>query len=98
MSVWDIEKAEQVYLAKGAKPNRVGLMDMVWNTAVALRPGSEGKQILVGTGQHKVRLHDMGQRRPVLSVDFGEAKITALAPQSDGAHPLCCSPFKNLVQ
>lgn len=71
-------------MAKGAKPNRVGLMDKPWNTAVAFLPGSQGKQIIVGTGQHKVRMYNVSQKRPVLSVEFGESRITALAPHPGG--------------
>ncbi len=59
-------------------------MDPPWNTAVAFLPGSGGSQIIVGTGMHKVRLYKTAQRRPVLSVDFGESRITALAPLTTG--------------
>ena len=83
LSVWSL-KGERLYLSKSAKPNRIGLVDKPWNTAVIFLPGSSGRQIVVGTGQHKVRLYDLTQRRPKLSVDFGEARITALAAQSDG--------------
>lgn len=82
--MWDFTKGERLYLAKGAKPNRVGLMDKPWNTAVTFLPGSKGERLIVGTGMHKVRLYSLSQKRPLLSVDFGEAKITALAPQDEG--------------
>lgn len=83
LSVWTM-KGERTYLGKAAKPNRIGLVDKPWNTALAFLPSSRGKQIIVGTGQHKVRVYNLEQRRPKLSIDFGEAKITALAPQPDG--------------
>lgn len=39
---------------------------------------------MVGTGQHQVRTYHMSQRRPKLVVQFGEARITTLAPTADG--------------
>lgn len=42
-------------------------------------------QVLLGTAKHKLRLYDVRHgRRPVLDISFGEARITALAPESDG--------------
>ena len=38
----------------------------------------------MGTLQHKVRLYDTSFRRPQLQLDFGEARITALAPEPSG--------------
>ena len=38
----------------------------------------------MGTLQHKVRLYDTRFRRPQLQVDFGEARITALAAEPSG--------------
>ena len=43
---------------------------------------SQGAQarVAVGTGYHQVRLYDTkAQRRPVLSFDFGESPVSALA-------------------
>jgi ribosome biogenesis protein NSA1 len=99
VSVWSIEKQERTYQAKGAKPNRIGLMDKPWNTAVAFLPGSQGSQVVVGTGQHKVRVYHVSQKRPKLSVEFGEARITALAPTADGEIPtigLDCQNAQNM--
>ena len=75
-----------MYLAKGAKPSNIRLMDPPWNTAVAFLPGTNGSQLVVGTGMHKVRLYNTEQKRPVMSVDFGESRITALAPHSNGEY------------
>ena len=53
----------------------------VWVTDIGFLPnqGSQSK-ITVGTGYHQVRLYDTKtQRRPVLSVDFAESPISALA-------------------
>ena len=84
LGIWSLVKGMRIYLAKGAKPSSIGLMDPPWNTAVAFLPGTSGSQIVVGTGMHKVRLYKTEQRRPLLTVSFGESLIMALAPHSDG--------------
>ena len=44
-----------------------------------------GSCFVVGTAHHLVRLFDVrAHRRPVLQVDFGESRITALQPEPDG--------------
>lgn len=84
LSLWSLATQQRTYQAKGAKPNRIGLMDKPWNTAVAFLPGSGARRLVVGTGQHKVRVYQVSQKRPLLSVEFGEGKVTALAPLADG--------------
>jgi len=84
LSVWSLRSQERTFQAKGAKPSRIGLHDRPWNTAVAFLPGSGGQKLVVGTGEHKVRVYSVEQRRPRLSVEFGEARVTALAPTADG--------------
>ncbi len=74
-----------VFTAKGSKPNRVGLVDKPWNSAVAFFPGSNGNKIWTGTGYHKLRLYDSTtSKRPQTEVEFGSSRITALAPEADG--------------
>lgn len=53
----------------------------IWVTDLGFLP-SQGAQarVAVGTGYHQVRLYDTkAQRRPVLSFDFGESPVSALA-------------------
>ena len=45
LSIWDIATQQRSYLAKGAKPNRVGLVDHASNTAVTFVPGSEATKV-----------------------------------------------------
>ncbi len=85
LSLWNIDMQKKAYQAKGAKPNKLGLMDPPWTTAVAFVPAAGGSKLFAGTGNHKVRLHDVAQARPVWNEDFGEGRITALAPCPDGA-------------
>lgn len=47
LSIWDIATQQRSYSAKGAKPNRVGLMDLPDNTAVTFIPGSEGAEVCI---------------------------------------------------
>ena len=41
-------------------------------------------QVVVGKGKHKLQLYDTKRRRPVLQLAWGEARITALAPEPSG--------------
>ena len=84
LSIWDLQQQQRSYQAKGNKPNRIGLVDKPWNTAVAFLPGSDGQKVVVGTAYHKLRLYDVKSRRPALDLEFGEAKITALAAEDNG--------------
>ena len=45
LSVWDIGSQQRTYLAKSSKPDRVGLTDPPWCTAVAFVPGSSGSKV-----------------------------------------------------
>ena len=84
LSFWDIHTQQKVYQAKGAKPNKLGLMDPPWISALAFVPGAAGKRLFVGTGHHKLRLYDTAQARPLVNADFEEGRITAIAPCPDG--------------
>lgn len=113
LSVWDVATQQAVYRAKAGKPNRSGLLDKPWVTAVALLPsagssragsigstssagataaggGGEGVaapavHVVTGTAHHKLKLYDLrAGRRPQLAVEWGEARITALAPEPTG--------------
>lgn len=55
LSIWDVATQQISFLAKGAKPNRVGLMDLPANTAVTFIPGSEAAKVYL-TVQHSVQI------------------------------------------
>ena len=78
----------QLYAAKGGKPNHVGLCDKPWNSALSFNPHKhDGSQIIVGTGYCKLRLYDTKVgKRPQLDIPFKGFRITAVAPEksSDG--------------
>ena len=60
--------------------------------AGAQGPGDESDgppplKVLAGTAQHKLWLYDLKiGKRPQMDLAWGEAKITALAPEPDGEH------------
>ncbi|BDA43611.1 probable WD repeat-containing protein 74 at C-terminar half [Coccomyxa sp. Obi] len=85
LNIWDVKTQQQTFLAKSAKPNRIGLVDPPWCSAVAFLPGSDNSKVLVGTGKSKLRLYDIKHgRRPVLDLTFGQSRITSLAAEPDG--------------
>ena len=77
--------AVPAFTAKGPKPNRIGLVDKPWTSAVSFFPDTHGTKIWTGTGHHKLRLYDStSSKRPVIEVEWGQSRITALAPEGDG--------------
>lgn len=88
LKVWDLNRPEEpIFRAKNVPCDFLGLPVPVWVTDLGFLPnqGSPSK-IVVSTGYHQVRLYDTKkQRRPVLSVDFGECPISVLAP-TDNEH------------
>lgn len=88
LKVWDLNRPEEpIFRAKNVPCDFLGLPVPIWVTDLGFLPnqGSPSK-IVVSTGYHQVRLYDTKkQRRPVLSVDFGECPISALAP-TDNEH------------
>lgn len=84
LGIWDLQRQQRSYHAKGGKPNKLRLVDKPHNTAVAFLPDSNSQRVIVGTAYHKLRLYDIKSRRPALEMEFGEARITAVAPERNG--------------
>jgi hypothetical protein len=145
VQVLSLATQQEVFKAKGGKPNKVGNVDLPHVTAVAFLPDPSGQQFVAGTVkvsalspqqrmagaccaaaivklgckclnsasletpsltsdhlrptfngylccmcgtvlvQHKLWLYDMrAGRRPQLDLSWGEARITALAPEQSG--------------
>ena len=78
---------EPIFHARSAKPNELGIWEKPWVTCCGFVPGEGGQLVALGTAEHQVRLYDRRvKRRPVLSVDFGENKVTCLCfPCEEGA-------------
>lgn len=45
VNIWDVRSQQRTFLAKSAKPNRIGLVDLPWCSAVAFMPGSESLKV-----------------------------------------------------
>ena len=74
-----------VFSGKGSKPDKLGLVDRPWNSAVAFFPGSNGTKIWTGTGHYKLRLYDTGaSKKPHTEAVLGSSRITGIAPEPDG--------------
>ena len=95
LGIWDLQLQQRSYHAKCGKPNMIRLVDKPHNTAVAFLPGSHGHRLVVGTAYHKLRLYDLKSKRPGLDLEFGEAKITAIAPQRDGEWRQCVQSLQH---
>ncbi|KAL9953271.1 hypothetical protein ACROYT_G040664 [Oculina patagonica] len=82
LKLWDLNRPEEpIFKAKNVPNDFLDLQVPIWVTDLGFLPGQESQpSIAVGTGYHQVRLYDTkAQRRPVLSFDFGESPVSALA-------------------
>ncbi|KAI3438930.1 hypothetical protein D9Q98_001344 [Chlorella vulgaris] len=95
LRLFDVTTGELVFAFKGGKPNKVGLVDRPWNTAITFLPAAStadgtgssgpGDRLLVGTGHHKVRLYDKEiGKRPQMDLAWGEGRITCMALEPSG--------------
>jgi len=82
LKLWDLNRPDEpIFRAKNVPNDFLDLQVPIWVTDLGFLP-SQGAQarVAVGTGYHQVRLYDTkAQRRPVLSFDFGESPVSALA-------------------
>ncbi|XP_013773061.1 WD repeat-containing protein 74-like [Limulus polyphemus] len=80
LKLWDVQNPEKpVFVAKNVRPDFLDLRIPVWVLDIQFLPGTE--KVVVGTGTHAIHVYDplTPQRRPVLTVEFDEYPITALA-------------------
>ncbi|KAJ1385806.1 WD40/YVTN repeat-like-containing domain superfamily [Sesbania bispinosa] len=65
--------------------NSLGIFTPTWFTSATFLRKDDHRKFVAGTHNHQVRLYDISaQRRPVLSFDFRETPIKALAEDIDG--------------
>ena len=85
--LWNIERPEQpIFRAKNVRNDFLNLEVPVWVTDIAYLPSSE--KIACSSAYHKVNIFDpKAQRRPVLTVEFGENPIKSM----------CVAPNDNQV-
>jgi hypothetical protein len=89
----DIETQKVLFKAKAQPPNWLGYVAPPWVSAVRFLPGrggGDGETILVGTGDHALRLYDLRQdsKRAVMDVQCGEREnattVMAVCGTRDG--------------
>ncbi|KAJ7565064.1 hypothetical protein O6H91_02G046100 [Diphasiastrum complanatum] len=85
LNLWDIENQSKLWDAKSPRRDNLGIYLQTWVTAAVFMSKDDHRKVVVGSGHHQLRLYDVGaQRRPVLTFDFGESPIRALAEDLDG--------------
>ncbi|XP_027188890.1 ribosome biogenesis protein NSA1 [Cicer arietinum] len=85
VNIWDLANETKIWNAKSPPKNSLGIFTPTWFTSVSFLSKDDHRKFVAGTNNHQVRLYDISaQRRPVLSIDFRETPIKALAEDIDG--------------
>ncbi|XP_004297545.1 PREDICTED: WD repeat-containing protein 74 [Fragaria vesca subsp. vesca] len=85
MNVWDLENCAKIWTAKSPPKNSLGIFTPTWLTSATYLSKDDHRKFVAGTNSHEVRLYDISaQRRPVISVNFRETPIKAVAEDLDG--------------
>ncbi|KAJ8448844.1 hypothetical protein Cgig2_011465 [Carnegiea gigantea] len=92
LNMWDLEKTSKIWNARSPPKDSLGIFTPTWFTSVTFLSKDDHRKVVAGTNNHQVRLYDISaQGRPVLSVDFRETPIKAVAEDSDGYTIYCGS-------
>lgn len=85
VNVWDLDTCTKTWTSKPPTSNSLGIFSPTWFTAATFLSKEDHHKIAAGTNNYQVRLYDVStQRRPVMSVNFRESPIKAIAADSDG--------------
>ncbi|KAK8684433.1 hypothetical protein V6N13_040462 [Hibiscus sabdariffa] len=85
VNMWDLEQCTKIWTAKPPPPNSLGIFTPTWFTSATFLSKDDHRKVVAGTNNHQVRLYDLSaQRRPVISFDFRENPIKAVAEDPDG--------------
>ncbi|CAI9787344.1 unnamed protein product [Fraxinus pennsylvanica] len=85
VNVWDLQKCTKIWAAKSPPKNSLDIFTPTWFTSATFLCEDDPHKFVAGTNCHQVRLYDISaQRRPVMSVDFRETPIKAVAKDLDG--------------
>ncbi|XP_057970367.1 uncharacterized protein LOC131159456 isoform X1 [Malania oleifera] len=85
VNVWDLEQGSKIWTAKSPPKNSLGIFTPTWFTSATFLNKDDHRKFVAGTNSHQVRLYDISaQRRPVISFDFRESPIKAVAEDLDG--------------
>ncbi|KAM3271070.1 WD repeat-containing protein 74-like [Capsicum chacoense] len=81
----DKESVKPFWSAKSPAKNSLGIFTPTWFTCATFLCKDDHRKFVAGTNSHQVRLYDISaQRRPVVSFDFRETPIKAVAEDVDG--------------
>ncbi|KAG4185659.1 hypothetical protein ERO13_A09G246200v2 [Gossypium hirsutum] len=85
VNMWDLENCTKIWTAKPPPANSLGIFIPTWFTSATFLSKDDHRKVVAGTNNHQVRLYDISaQRRPVVSFDFRETPIKAVAEDLDG--------------
>ncbi|XP_023520037.1 WD repeat-containing protein 74-like [Cucurbita pepo subsp. pepo] len=85
VNMWNLEQCTKIWTAKAPKKNSLGIFTPTWFTSATFLSKDDHRKFAAGTSSHQVRLYDISaQKRPVISFDFRETPIKALAEDVDG--------------
>ncbi|KAG8080434.1 hypothetical protein GUJ93_ZPchr0007g4682 [Zizania palustris] len=85
LNLWDITSCSKIWSAKSPRGNSLQIFTRPWFTAGTFLCKDDHRKIVACTNNHQVRLYDTAsQRRPVISVDFRESPIKAVAKDPNG--------------
>ncbi|KAJ1397718.1 WD40/YVTN repeat-like-containing domain superfamily [Sesbania bispinosa] len=85
VNMWDLDNYTKTWTSKPPPKNSLGIFTPTWFTSATFLRKDDHRKFVAGTHNHQVRLYDISaQRRPVLSFDFRETPIKALAEDIDG--------------
>uniref|UniRef100_A0A0A9EZ65 Uncharacterized protein n=1 Tax=Arundo donax TaxID=35708 RepID=A0A0A9EZ65_ARUDO len=85
VNLWDITSCSKIWSAKSPRANSLGIFTRPWFTAGSFLSNDDHRKIVACTNNHQVRLYDTAsQRRPVVSVDFRESPVKAVAADPNG--------------
>ncbi|KAK6781739.1 hypothetical protein RDI58_019535 [Solanum bulbocastanum] len=85
VNIWDLNQCAKVWSAKSPAKNSLGIFTPTWFTSATFLCKDDHRKFVAGTNSHQVRLYDISaQRRPVVSFDFRETPIKAVAEDVDG--------------
>ncbi|KAL2335993.1 hypothetical protein Fmac_010439 [Flemingia macrophylla] len=85
INIWDLKNFTKIWNSKSPPKDSLGIFTPTWFTSATFLMKDDHRKFVAGTNSHQVRLYDISaQRRPVLSFDFRETSIKALAEDIDG--------------
>ena len=91
VKLYDASTKQAVWEGKNVPHDSLRMRVPIWITAVGfMRPGQDsvsGAHIVTGTGYKHVRIYDtLSSRQPVMSIDVGDFRVTAILPRAGSEH------------